>query len=433
MALNIFQTNNNSSGFATKSKKMARMGAIGAFFISFTYASFTCLFTDDTANLLMAFSLPAACIVFYAISYLKISSKSIYNLLLYLLIVSACFTIFIGYQLDFEGNYSLLMMVILNLMLFTIPTNKKLAVYFGVVFSFLIVCLLLSTKSSSFIGLIVALFLFSFILSFILTLQRRNLIRTIDSNASILKSIANTTNDAFLLVDYFSKEIKDANERTSQIFALNNAKDIIKTNYQTLFADDHYIPQHRTEIKQQITDYGYFSDEIQFKNKSGEIFWGHLTLSPFNAAKNNYYLLQIRNIDAKKKYDEKIAKNNAKYRFILDNLDEFIYLANYAKGSKPDFEYVSPFIEEIFGIKPHQNVSQEIQEKVAQLYHPEDIPKIKSEKDQMFKDKTNAVFNYRVKPLGKSAYIWIQEKVFPRLDENGNIIEILGILRKKED
>ena len=51
-------------------------------------------------------------------------------------------------------------------------------------------------------------------------MQRRNLIRTIDSNASILKSIANTTNDAFLLVDYFSKEIKDANERTSTVFKL---------------------------------------------------------------------------------------------------------------------------------------------------------------------------------------------------------------------
>ncbi len=433
MALNIFQTNNNSSGFATKSKKMARMGAIGAFFITIAYASFTCMFTTDTTNLIMAFSLPMACIVFYGITYTNIISKTIYEILLYFLMISACFTIFIGYKINFEGNYSVLMMVILNLTLFIIPTNKKLAIYFGVVFIFLLVSLLLSTQSYSFIWLIICLFLFSFILSFIITIQRRNLIRTIDSNASILKSIANTTNDAFLLVDYFSKEIKDANERTSTVFNLTNAKDVIKTNYQTLFADDNYIQQHRTEIKQQITDYGYFNDEVQFKTIDGEVFWGYLSLSPFNAAKNNYYLLQIRNIDAKKKYDEKIAKNSEKYRFILDNLDEFIYLANYSKGNIPDFEYVSPFIEEIFGIKPHQNVSQEIQEKVAQLYHPEDVPKIKAEKDQFFNDKKAAVFNYRVKPLGKDKYIWIQEKVFPRLDENGNIIEILGILRKKED
>lgn len=433
MALNIFQSNNNNSGFALKSKKMARMGAIGAFFITMAFACFTCLFTTSFIELLLAFSLPIACVIFYAITYTKLNSKIIYQILMYFLMVAACFTIYIGYKLNFEGNYTLLMMVILNLTLFVIPTNKKLLTYFIVVFIFLLVTLFISDTTWTLNFLISCLFLFSFILSYVVTMQRRNLIRTIDSNASILKSIANTTNDAFLLVDYFSKEIKDANDRTSQIFALTNSKDIIKTNYQTLFADDNYIQQHRTEIKQQITDYGYFSDEIQFKTKIGKVFWGHLTLSPFHAAKNNYYLLQIRNIDAKKKYDEKIAYNSEKYRFILDNLDEFIYLANYTKGPKPDFEYVSPFIEEIFGIKPHQNVSDEIQQNVAQLYHPDDISKIKAEKDQLFKDKTNAVFNYRVKPLGKEEYIWIQEKVFPRLDDNGNIIEILGILRKKED
>lgn len=433
MALNIFHTNNNNSGFATKSKKMARMGAIGAFFITMVYSCFTSMFTSDTTNLIMAFSLPLACIVFYGITYTKISSKTIYEILLYFLTVAACFTVFIGYKINFEGNYSVLMMVILNLTLFMIPTNKKLSIYFGVVFIFLLVALLFSSQSYSFIWLIITLFLFSFVLSFIITMQRRNLIRTIDSNASILKSITNITNDAFLLVDYFSKEIKDTNERTSQIFELSDTKELIKTNYQTLFADDNYIQQNRTEIKQQITDYGYFSDEIKFKTKKGQVFWGHLSLSPFNAAKNNYYLLQIRNIDAKKKFEERIAQNSAKYRFILDNLDEFIYLANYTKGPKPDFEYVSPFIEEIFGIKPHQNVSDEIQEKVAQLYHPDDIPKIKKEKDQFFSDKKAAVFNYRVKPLGKDEYILIEEKVFPRLDENGNVIEILGILRKKED
>lgn len=188
--------------------------------------------------------------------------------------VSACFTVFIGYKINFEDHYSVLMMVILNLTLFIIPTNKKLAIYFGVVFIFLLVSLLLSTQSYSFVWLIITLFLFSFVLSFIITMQRRNLIRTIDSNASILKSIANTTNDAFLLVDYFSKEIKDANERTSTVFNLTNAKDVIKTNYQTLFADDNYIQQNRTEIKQQITDYGYFNDEVQFKTIDGEVFWG---------------------------------------------------------------------------------------------------------------------------------------------------------------
>ena len=80
MALNIFQTNNNSSGFATKSKKMARMGAIGAFFITIAYASFTCMFTTDTTNLIMAFSLPLTCVVFYGITLLFNSFGMFYHI-----------------------------------------------------------------------------------------------------------------------------------------------------------------------------------------------------------------------------------------------------------------------------------------------------------------------------------------------------------------
>lgn len=432
MSLDIFQSNNKGSGFGSKSKKMARMGAVGAFFITMAYGCFTCMFTTGTIELLLAFSLPLACAVFYAITFTSVESKTIYLILLYFLIVSSSFTIYIGYRLGFESNYTILMVVILNLTLFIIPTIKKLSLYFGVVLTFLITFLALSNKSWDFNLLVVGLFLFSFILSYVITMQRRNLIRIIESNTSILKSMANTTNDAFLLVDYFSKEIKDANERTSIVFNLTSTKDLINTNYQMLFADDGYTKDNRTNIKQQITDYGYFTDEVKFKTKDGVIFWGHLSLSPFNAAKNNYYLLQIRNIDARKKYDEKIAYNNERYRFILDSLDEFIYLANYTKGDKPELEYVNPFIEEIFGIKPHQNVSQEIQEKVTQLYHPEDIKRIRDEKSQLLVDKKVTTFNYRVKPLGKSKYILIQEKVFPRLDENGKIIEILGVLRKKE-
>jgi len=361
MTANIFKTGNKSD-FAEKSKRMARKGTMGAFMLTVVYGVFTSLFTSNGLYLTLAFSLPVICVVFFGLTYSKLKNELIYKLLSYFLIVSCWMMLYIAYHIDFQREYTIVMMTIFILIFQVVPTPKKL-VTFG---------------------------------SF----------------------------------DFFSKEVVDANERTSKVFDILNSDEFINSNYYTLFADEQYVNKNRVEIKQQINEHGFFNDEILFKTPKGIKFWGHLFLSPFNAEKNNYYILQIRNIDVKKKFDEKIASTYEQYRFILDNLEEFIYLVKYSPEGAASFEYVSPFIERIFGIKKHEFVTPEAQNKIQKLYHPDDIPDMKAKKISLFNTKERISLKYRVKPLGKDDYIWIEETVVPKLDEDNNIIEVVGILRE---
>jgi PAS domain S-box-containing protein len=429
MSENIFRSHSKHS-FAQSGKKMARKGTIGAFLLTIVYALITSVFTDNIGFISLAFSLPLICVLFFGLTYSKLKNELVYKLLTYFLVFSSWLVLFIGYKINFQTEYVIVMMTVFILIFQVVPTPKKLIYYGASVLPGFFIFLILSDATFQFIAIIIFLFLFAFVLSYIVTLQRRDLLRKLNSNSSILKALVNNTNDGFMLVDHLSKEIKDVNERALKLFKMPVKDMVFEDKLDNLFYDKNYINKNRNELREKISVKGYYEDEVLFKTRDGGQFWGHLFLSPFTTSKNNYYLLQIKDVDVKKKFDQKITENYEKYRFILDGLEEFIYLMRYTGDKKGTFEYLNPSIEKIYGIKKHEFVTPEIQKKVASRYHPEDIEKMLAKKKVMLDTKEKTTFNYRMKPFGQEEYIWIEEVVIPKLDDDDNIEALLGILKE---
>ncbi len=429
MSVNIFRSHSKHS-FAKSGKTMARKGTIGAFLLTIVYALITSIFTHDIGLILLTFSLPLICVLFFGLTYSTLKNELIYKLLTYFLVFSSWVLLFVGYKINFQTEYVIVMMTVFILIFQVVPTPKKL-IYYGVsVLPGFFIFLILSDATFQFSAIIIFLFLFAFVLSYIVTLQRRELLRNLNSNSSILKALINNTNDGFMLVDHLSKEIKDINQRALKLFKIPSNDIVFEDKLDDLFYEKDYINKKRNELREKISANGFYEDEVLFKTHDGGQFWGHLFLSPFVTKKNNYYLLQIKDIDVKKKFDQKITENYEKYRFILDGLEEFIYLMRYAGDKKGTFEYLNPSIEKIYGLKKHEFVTPEIQKKVSSRYHPEDIEKMVAKKKVMIETKEKTIFNYRMKPFGKEEYIWIEEIVIPKLDDNDNIEALLGILKE---
>ena len=74
--------------------------------------------------------------------------------------------------------------------------------------------------------------------------------------------------------------------------------------------------------------------------------------------------------------------------------------------------------------------SDETQKQVSSRYHPDDIDEMISMKKTMMEAKMKTTFNYRMMPFGKEEYISIEELVVPKLDAEGNIEALLGIIRE---
>lgn len=429
MSVNIFRSHSKNS-FAKSGKAMARKATAGAFLLTTVYAIITSVFTNELTFVFLAFSLPLICIIFFGLTYSKLKNELVYQLLNYFLTVSSWIMLFIAYQINFQMEYVIVMMTMFILIFQVIPTPKKL-IYFGAsVFPGLVLFLVLSKTSTQFTIIILFLFLFSFVLSYIVTSQRRELLRNLNNNASILKALINNTNDGFMLVDHLSKEIKDVNKKTLQLFKIGKNESVFEDKLEDLFVDEDYIKKNRNDLRQNIKEKGYYDDEVLLKRHDGSNFWGHLFLSPFSSAKNNYYLLQIKDISVRKKFDQKLEENYEKFRFALDELDEFIYIMRYSGEKKGTFEYMNPRIEKIFGVNRHEFVTPEIQKEVGSRYHPDDIDKMVAKKKMMLESREKTRFKYRMKPIGSADYIWIEELVIPRFDEDDEVSTLIGIMRK---
>ena len=387
---------------------MAKILALGATSLAFVFSLFVFFYFSPNLfiRILSAF-LPVTYLFTYLLSFTKINNKKLYEIIFLVFIFSSLSILYIAYQFSFNSEYIILMLVIYNIILIALPTPKQVLIYFIVTFIPLAIVLLFSNISVGFYLLITVSFGYVFAMSYVISMQKKKLNQRNHQNAEILKTLVNNTNDSIFLVDFISKQIQAANEKSKEIFGIKDESEFLSKKYYELFADENFVPLNRSEITREITQNGYYHSEVLFKRKDGSEFWGNILLSPFTAAKSNFYLIQIKNIDSKKKYDDTVFADKEKFKFIINNLDEFIYLVSYSENNDQKFEYISPYIEQLFGITKEEYVSPETRGKISEIYHPDDLPLLKLLKKDLLKYKEKVSTSYRIKPIGKNDYISI--------------------------
>ncbi len=299
MEISIFKKSEKSS-FAKKSRSMARILALGACSLALSFCLFMVFyFPSSELTRILSIFLPITYLIIYFVGFSKISNKLLYRIIFFNFILTSLVLLFIAYQFSFNSEYMILMLVVYNIILVALPTPKQVFTFFGIIFTLLLITLLFSDISIGFSLLITVSFGYVFALSYLISKQKKSLNQRNHQNTEILKALVNNTNDSIFLVDYFSNEIKDANERTKKVFGLEDVNELLSEKYYQLFADEEFIPSNRNEIVQAITQYGFFQKEALFKRKDGSQFLGYLHLSPFKAVRNNYYLIQIKDVDSK--------------------------------------------------------------------------------------------------------------------------------------
>lgn len=299
MNLNIFNSGDKSS-FAKKSRSMAKVLALGAGSLAIVFNLFIFFYFPSNAFIKgLSLVLPIIYLVEYLLSFSKITNQQLYKIIFYVFIFTSYVLLYIAYQFSFNSEFIIIMLVIYNIILIALPTPKQVLTYFGLVFIPLEITLLFSTISLGFALLITVSFGYVFALSYVISLQKKGLNKRSHQNAEILKALVNNSKDAIFLVDYFSKEIWDANEKSKEIFGLTDINEILSKKYYSLFLDEEFINLNRNEITQQLAQIGYYQANVLFKRNDKTEFLGNFMISPFKAAKNNYYLIQINPVTQK--------------------------------------------------------------------------------------------------------------------------------------
>lgn len=121
-----------------------------------------------------------------------------------------------------------------------------------------------------------------------------------------------------------------------------------------------------------------------------------------------------------------IRKNEERTRDIIQNIDEVVYLIR-VNGGKREVEFISENVFPLIGITAEQyrNNTSILKDKV----HPDDLPLVIETSRRLHQEKKAQVQTYRFLHSTTSQYVWLEERVYPRMNNEGELTAILGVTR----
>jgi PAS domain S-box-containing protein len=111
----------------------------------------------------------------------------------------------------------------------------------------------------------------------------------------------------------------------------------------------------------------------------------------------------------------------------LNSLDEVVYHIDLTKPEGEKIRFVGSNIEKIFGVTREEFMIE--QNLFMKNCHPDDINSIREKAEELRRNKQAGAFLYRFFKKQIKSFIWIEERIAPTFDKDGNQIEIIGVAR----
>lgn len=110
---------------------------------------------------------------------------------------------------------------------------------------------------------------------------------------------------------------------------------------------------------------------------------------------------------------------------LLDSIDKVVYNVSIDDKGIKTLRYVSATIDDILGLSVDEYITEIKSGRIIERIHPEDLPGVIDASRILSEKKVPVSMIYRF--LKSDGYIWIEEKVFPKLDQEGNHVASIGI------
>lgn len=122
------------------------------------------------------------------------------------------------------------------------------------------------------------------------------------------------------------------------------------------------------------------------------------------------------------------------FSLILNKINEMFYKISIDKNEKKTIEYLSPQVEEIFGLSIREYINH--QHKLFEHFHPEELEKLKKEVELQKNCHAPKSLTYRFYNKKKKKYVWIEETLVNIFNSKNERIGVFGtakdVSEKKE-
>ena len=186
-----------------------------------------------------------------------------------------------------------------------------------------------------------------------------------------------------------------------------------------------------TDLDKEVKDLIYKKIQLTLAEKKVQAFeytlfdeYFEARMSPVDEEK---VMVLVRKITEQKVYEQELKESSDKLISIINNVDEVIYKVVVDDEGNRKVSYISPQIKNVFGVTVEDYITMIKSGKVIQLIHPDDKKEVVKKAEELVSKKKAQESTFRFKVNG--SWKWLEEKVIPKFDGEGNYIGNLGIIR----
>ncbi len=133
--------------------------------------------------------------------------------------------------------------------------------------------------------------------------------------------------------------------------------------------------------------------------------------------------------DATERIEQELAfrESQSSLERVINSIDEVVYHIDLTRPESERIRFVGHNVEKVFGIPREEFFTGK--KAFVNNCHPEDIATIKEKAEEIKRTQQPGTFIYRYYKQSIDKFIWVEERVIPDFDKDGNQIEIFGVAR----
>lgn len=167
--------------------------------------------------------------------------------------------------------------------------------------------------------------------------------------------------------------------------------------------------------------------EFRILRKDGAVRWLTVSATLIKFKERPAIQAAFLDITEPKRAKEALARSEAQYRLVLENIDEIVYQVTLSDSDhfRGQVQFVSPRVEAIIGCKAEDFLADP--SLWFSLLHPDDVAAVASQTQAMLAQRQGGTREYRLRHKTTGQYRWMEDRVTPQLDETGRVIGIFGV------
>ncbi|MGQ4647276.1 AAA family ATPase [Lyngbya aestuarii] len=239
----------------------------------------------------------------------------------------------------------------------------------------------------------------------------------------LLESIFNESADAIFLVDPETLLIADCNQRAVEMFEAQRKEELLNTKGNTL-QKKPFVAEDLSSIADEVNLKGFWSRELEYVTKKGNLFWGNLAAKQIYIAGQAMHLVRVTDITVRKQVEEKLQESKHFIQRVADASPNLWYIYDHIEQRNV---YANREIAAILGYTPEdiQVMGSAI---LPTIIHPEDLAKFPEyiKQWETASDQDILEIEYRVRDYqGEWRTLISRETVFVRTSE-GKVKQVIG-------